>query len=303
MAHELQPYWEMSAQLPPSLRMACLSLSVLFLVVAKAAASIVPPFAESTEVIAETVSERSVIVQAIDANQAKAVQAWLQKRHSPLTRIRDQLHERLLDRAAMHASVDVFALLIQSIRERKLKLNLRNSMIDARGTPLLVNLTALAVETNPQHKKYESMIENLLALDPLNVNAVDHAYIGDGRTALHQAAAVGNASVMNLLIKYGANVNQKNTSGETPLHLAARFGHTEAAQILLLQGAKMNEQTFYTRQTPLMIAAEMGQKDVIRMLLLRGADRQIKDTFGKTAPERYIEYGMAFNAAKKAKRQ
>jgi hypothetical protein len=261
-------------------------------------ASPVPHADESTVFVAESVSENSAIVNAVDANQTRAVQQWILQRHSPLSVIHNKLHERLLDRAAAHGSVEVFELLIQDIQKLKLQAKLN----DARGTPIVVSLSALAVGATPESKKYETMIAFLLSVAPLTVNARDQAYIGDGRTALHQAAANGNLAVMNTLIKYGANVNEKNTSGETPLHLAARFGHAEAAELLLSHGAKMNEQTIYTKQSPLMVAAEMGQKNVIRMLLLRGADRDLKDTFGKTAPERYVEYAMGIYDANKTKR-
>jgi ankyrin repeat protein len=122
------------------------------------------------------------------------------------------------------------------------------------------------------------------------VHDTDKAYVGDGRTALHQAAANGNTALIKLLLSCNADVNARNASGETPLHLAARFGHIDSVRDLVAAHARVNELTIHTKATPLMSAAEMGQTSVIRLLMASGANKTIKDAFGKTPPERYKEY-------------
>ena len=236
----------------------------------------------------ETVLESSPVVKAIDADSVGGVLSWLRAGHSAHASIQSKLKEYLLDRAISHQSVSVFKLLLSKISEHSSKLKLS----DHRGTPELVTLTALAIPGNPQSSKYEAMIEAMVRLRHFDLNEKDKAYIGDGRTALHQASANGNLKMMKLLITRGANVNVKNSSGETPLHLAARGGHLEAVQCLVKAGAKVNEKTIYTKATPLMAAAESGQADVIRMLMRSGAHKEEKDTFGKTAPDRYKEYNQ-----------
>ena len=146
------------------------------------------------------------------------------------------------------------------------------------------------------------MIALLISTAPELVQLPDRAYIGDGRTALHQAAAVGNLKVMQMLISNKAQINAKNASGETPLHFAARFNHLDAVKYLIASGAAINEKTRYTQTTPLMAAAEMGNETVIRLLMLSGAERDARDAFGKTAPERFREFRVAAVPAQSVKK-
>ncbi|KAM3182553.1 hypothetical protein ACTXT7_012124 [Hymenolepis weldensis] len=54
-----------------------------------------------------------------------------------------------------------------------------------------------------------------------------------GRTMLHDAAAMGDATMVRVLIEVGSAVNAKDDWGNTPLHLACKYGHYEAAEQLL----------------------------------------------------------------------
>ena len=44
-------------------------------------------------------------------------------------------------------------------------------------------------------------------------------------TALHQAAAFEQKTVMELLLKHGADINENNQEGSAALYFAARSGH------------------------------------------------------------------------------
>ena len=247
--------------------------------------------ASSIQIVEESVTESHPVVNAIDEDRVEEVQEWLRTGHSPLAKIKNQIKEGFLERAAIHGSLRSFEVLLRAVHA-----NHQDSLLkDSRGTPILVTLSSLAVPETPAHLSYERMIALVLSVSPDATQAKDRAYIGDGRTALHQAAAVGNVKVLEMLIAQGALVNAKNSSGETPLHLAARFGHLPAAKYLVKCGALINEKTKFTRATPLMAAAEMGHENIIRMLMISGAERDAKDAFGKTAPERYREYRLASN--------
>ncbi|KAK1973600.1 ankyrin repeat-containing domain protein, partial [Colletotrichum cereale] len=54
-----------------------------------------------------------------------------------------------------------------------------------------------------------------------------------GRTALHRAVSSGNESIVDLLLRQGANASLQDESGKTPLHLAAECGRKEIVARLL----------------------------------------------------------------------
>jgi ankyrin repeat protein len=252
--------------------------------------SVLPALARATALVDEILVESSPIVTAIDHDDASTVKNWLNAGHSPLAKIKNKLHEPLIERAATHSSIHAFAELLSIAHFLNEDANLK----DNRGTPLLLTLSELAVPGKASNAVYEQMIELMLSVSPEIAQAKDRAYIGDGRTALHEAAAIGNLHVVEMLIARGAPVNAKNASGECPLHLAARFGHLEIVKFLLAKGAQINIKSKFTRSTPLMAAAEMGHESIIHLLMMSGAERDSRDTFGKTAPERFREYRIAY---------
>uniref|UniRef100_A0A3B1IYQ5 Protein phosphatase 1 regulatory subunit 27 n=1 Tax=Astyanax mexicanus TaxID=7994 RepID=A0A3B1IYQ5_ASTMX len=58
-----------------------------------------------------------------------------------------------------------------------------------------------------------------------------------GMAALHEAVLSGNLECVKLLIKYGADVHQRDEDGWTPLHMACSDGYPEIARYLLSLGA------------------------------------------------------------------
>ncbi|KAM9780487.1 protein phosphatase 1 regulatory subunit 27 [Neosynchiropus ocellatus] len=58
-----------------------------------------------------------------------------------------------------------------------------------------------------------------------------------GMAALHEAVLTGNLEVVKLLVKYGADVHQRDEDGWTPLHMACSDGYPEIASYLLTMGA------------------------------------------------------------------
>ncbi|XP_030645538.1 protein phosphatase 1 regulatory subunit 27 [Chanos chanos] len=58
-----------------------------------------------------------------------------------------------------------------------------------------------------------------------------------GMAALHEAVLSGNLECVKLLVKYGADVHQRDEDGWTPLHMACSDGYPEIARYLLSLGA------------------------------------------------------------------
>lgn len=233
------------------------------------------------------------ILRAIEADRSDQVAKWLSRGHSANSRIQSRVKESLLEKAAVSASAESFKVLLSGLmRERA---DARQYGRDQRGTPLVLILSTLATPGKKETPLYQKMIDHYLKVNPDQVDWKDKAYIGDGRTALHQAASNGNVPLVNLLLSHGAHTDSINSTGESPLHFAARFGQVSVLKILIKQGARIDQRTKHTRATPLLIAAESGHESIIRELLDRGAKKDVKDAFGKTPPERYREYVASYH--------
>ena len=94
---------------------------------------------------------------------------------------------------------------------------------------------------------------------------------GNGKTALMSAAAHGHESVVNLLLERGANVDQRDRDGETPLRLAAANGHEPVVNLLLKRGATVGRWS-WDGEISLTLAAANGHESVVNLLLERGAN-------------------------------
>lgn len=70
----------------------------------------------------------------------------------------------------------------------------------------------------------------------VNLNTV---YLS-GMPALHEAVLSGNLECVRLLVKYGADIHQRDEDGWTALHIACSDGYPRIARFLLSQGAKMD---------------------------------------------------------------
>ncbi|HET8549629.1 MAG TPA: ankyrin repeat domain-containing protein, partial [Bryobacteraceae bacterium] len=82
----------------------------------------------------------------------------------------------------------------------------------------------------------------------------------------------GNARMIELLLKAGADPNSALPGGETPLMTAARTGNVDAVKILLAHSANVNAREERRGQTALMWAAAEGHTDVVEALIQSGAD-------------------------------
>ena len=109
---------------------------------------------------------------------------------------------------------------------------------------------------------------------------------GDGLTALHLAAQVGNLEIAELLLAGGAKVEaQTRIGGYTPLHLASQGAHGAVVSVLLAAGANAGAVTTTTGVTPLHLAAKaMYGEDAVKALLEHGAPVNAQESSaGQTA--------------------
>jgi ankyrin repeat protein len=93
-----------------------------------------------------------------------------------------------------------------------------------------------------------------------------------GVTPIALACENGSAPVVERLLKAGVSANTTGPLGETALHLCARTGKADAVRMLLTNGARVDTIENWRGQTPLMWAAAEGNVDAMRMLIEAGAD-------------------------------
>uniref|UniRef100_A0A8C7YI69 Poly [ADP-ribose] polymerase n=1 Tax=Oryzias sinensis TaxID=183150 RepID=A0A8C7YI69_9TELE len=90
--------------------------------------------------------------------------------------------------------------------------------------------------------------------------------------------------VTELLLRKGANVNEKNKDFMTPLHVAAERAHNDIMEVLQKHGAKVNALDTLG-QTALHRAALAGHLQTCRLLLGYGADASLVSLQGFTAAQ------------------
>ena len=107
-----------------------------------------------------------------------------------------------------------------------------------------------------------------------------------GNNALMYAASYGNAEVIDTLLNYSSNSYRVvDMYGDTPLHNAALLGNTNTLTALMNRTPiNINAQNI-DGNTPLHLAVKNHNTNTYRFLLLKGADYTIKNYDGKTASD------------------
>ena len=103
---------------------------------------------------------------------------------------------------------------------------------------------------------------------------VDKKFL-DGWTALMIASQKGDSKlgIIDLLLKHGAQVDLQNDAGESALMVAAQNRQAKVATILVQEyGASVGLKQKQSSRTALMEASESGSVDIVKLLLEHGAD-------------------------------
>ncbi|KAF7840229.1 ADP-ribosylation factor GTPase-activating protein AGD1-like isoform X1 [Senna tora] len=89
-------------------------------------------------------------------------------------------------------------------------------------------------------------------------------------TVLHQACLTADASMVELLLQYGADINAPDSKGQTPLHYCILKGKSAAAKLLITRGANPHAAD-NEGNTPVEIASRSNSisSDVLSLLTSR----------------------------------
>ena len=126
-------------------------------------------------------------------------------------------------------------------------------------------------------------VRAMLAADP----SLRNAHAPDGWTPLHLASHFRHTSVIELLLAHGADVNavSRNADANAPLHAAAAGGaDADVMGRLLRAGARVNHRQS-SGFTALHEVAAIGNAEVARLLLEAGAEPDVSNTEGQTPVE------------------
>ncbi|MEO0964692.1 MAG: ankyrin repeat domain-containing protein [Planctomycetota bacterium] len=140
------------------------------------------------------------------------------------------------------------------------------------GLVVLVGI-GWSMATGPRLRLYASQGDPTAVASMISRGADVDARGVNGRTPLSLAAKPGHATVVEVLLKAGADPDRPDDDyrNTAPLHLAATHGHVGVIVLLLDAGADIDLPTIST-STPLWFAANFGQHAAVDKLLERGAD-------------------------------
>ena len=232
--------------------------------------------------------------------------------------------ENIIERLRMEASPQSHLSPTAAERvQRNLYNRMRRAMIMRNGKTFIGAATAVAVltvivgffvlqaknltteETVPQitaelvaaEATNEQLIKAVIANDATAVKQLLEAGVSpdavdsDGdpilKSAILGAESNGNTDIVELLVKYGADVNVPDSKGYALLPQATLAGQLEVVQLLLDAGADvhgiMTARTlagFTGEQTALVIAADRGHIEIVKLLIAYGVDvNQISGTY------------------------
>lgn len=125
-----------------------------------------------------------------------------------------------------------------------------------------------------------SNLKKLLQSKPHLVNETDEKNYG--RTPLLCAVDRNHKELVEILLDYGADVNQQTEYGWTALHRAAYKNHVDMCKYLLKNGSHIDKKDTYGRSA-LFYGVFKGHKDVVEFLVNEGANTKLKDNNDENA--------------------
>ncbi len=157
------------------------------------------------------------------------------------------------------------------------------------SSSMIKNLIAKGAEFGPAQKRNKVtplMYAIEFGKNDLVYELIDRATINQenffGKTALFLAIESGNLSLMQELLRQGANINYQNYMGNTAIGYAVANNQPAMVRQLISSGAQVNTYNQYG-STPLIEAAYFNLPEIASILIGAGADRNHRANYGDNA--------------------
>ena len=126
-----------------------------------------------------------------------------------------------------------------------------------------MSLASSSLVVIPAAKLEEAGLEvvQLLLRYGADINFQNHI----GQTALHKASQRGYVNIIKLMLNHNVDVDAPDHDGSTPLHLAVSKAHLETVQLLLKHGASVHTQN-NRGETSFQAASERGLQEITDLL-------------------------------------
>jgi ankyrin repeat protein len=142
--------------------------------------------------------------------------------------------------------------------QQALSLEKCEARCDKKNSILMTKILIDLIQTKIQ---LDEEIDELLQFIPdvnVRMNEID-------RTPCHIAASCNQGTIIEILIKKGANPNAKDLHGNTPLHVACAYNSLSATTALLKCGANTQERN-KEGKTPLDYARKKNYYDIVHLI-------------------------------------
>jgi len=214
-----------------------------------------------------------LILAAMDPSRLKMLDVLI-KRNATLNQ-RNQRHTSALSMAIKRFNIQAALLLVH----KGANVNIR----DGIDTPLSLTHKALEQTSHPPLIKELRELLTLLLSKGAHVNSSDENLLWSPLmlTASHYQDEQ-SLKQLNMLLKLGADINQRDKNERTALMIAASLGRKDALECLIKHNAKLNDYDKFG-WTSLMLAIYYNQKESVKTLLSSGADVNINTKKGLTA--------------------
>ena len=223
--------------------------------------------------LADKSGTSALILAAMD-NSRLRILSILINRNATLDQ-RNNRHTSALTMAIKRFNIQAAILLVK----KGANVNIRDSV----DTPLSLTHKALSQTTHKPLISELRELETLLILKGAHVNNSDEN-LKWSPLMLSASHYQDEQSIkqLRLLIKLGANIDQRDKNERTALMIASSLGRIDALECLIKYNAKLN---YFDKigWTALMLAIYYNQKDVVKILLASGANVNLNTKKGLTA--------------------